>query len=136
MSPPTPLPASLLALAPPALHPVAERVRAAVHAALPGVTERVLPGWRALGFRHLDVGHVAALFALRDEVRLYFEHGSGLPDGTGVTLGRTGRSSYAIFRRAADVKRAALTALVRQAFLAGAERRALRRAARAPRRRR
>lgn len=135
-STPEPIPASLLALAPPVLHAVAERVRAVVHAALPDATERVLPGWRALGFRHADVGHVAALFTLRDEVRLYFEHGGELPDGTGVTLGRTGRSSYAIFRRASDVKPRALAALVRRAFLAGSERRALRAAARPPRRRR
>lgn len=128
---------ALLADFPPAVRAIAARVRALLHDTLPECEERVLSGWRAIGFRTREAGHVCALFPYAADVRLYFEHGSGLRDGEGLTYGDTPLSRYAIFRRAADVKARPLRAALMQAYLATCERRAIRRgAARAKRGRR
>ncbi|MFN8587363.1 MAG: DUF1801 domain-containing protein [Candidatus Eisenbacteria bacterium] len=125
---------ALLAPFPPTVRATCGRVRALLHDTLPGCEERVLPGWRAIGFRTPEAGHVCALFPYEAEVRLYFEHGSHLRDGEGVTYGDTPLTRYAIFARAGDVKVRALRAAVMQAYLATCERRALRRGAARPRR--
>lgn len=126
---------TLLADFPPAVRTIAARVRAIVIDVLPDAEERVLPGWRAIGFRSREAGHVCALFPYAAEVRLYFEHGSQLRDGEGIEYGDTPLSRYAIFRRASDVKTRTLAPVVMQAFLATSERRAARRGAAKPKRR-
>lgn len=120
----------LLAPFPPAVRATCERVRALLHDTLPECEERVLPGWRAIAFRTREAGHVCALFPYAAEVRLYFEHGSTLRDGEGVTYGDTPLTRYAIFGSPADIKVRPLRAAVMQAYLATCERRALRRGAR------
>jgi hypothetical protein len=44
-------------------------------------------GWRSVNFRHPRVGHLCAVFPLKDEVRLYFEHGRQLSDPEGLLEG-------------------------------------------------
>lgn len=132
----SPMPNALLAAHGPAVGRIAERVRKVVLGSIPDVVERSLTGWGAVGFRTAEAGHICALFPLADEVRLYFNHGSELPDGAGVEFGDTPLTRYAIFRRPTDVKRATLAPLVLQAFAATAQRSALRRGMRKPKRRR
>ncbi len=126
---------ALLADFPPAVRTIAARVRAIVLEVLPDAEERVLPGWRAIGFRSGEAGHVCALFPYTAEVRLYFEHGAGLRNGEGIEYGDTPLSRYAIFRRVSEVKTRTLAPAVMQAFLATSERRAARRGAAKPKRR-
>lgn len=135
MTEPTLTTEALLADFPPAVRAIAARIRAIVLDVLPEAGERVLPGWRAIGFRSREAGHVCALFPYTAEVRLYFEHGSGLRDGEGIEYGDTPLSRYAIFRRVSDVKTRTLAPAVMQAFLATSERRAARRGAAKPKRR-
>ncbi len=125
---------TLLAEFPPAVRAIVERLRTLLHDTLPGCEERVLPGWRAIGFRTREAGHVCALFPYAAEVRLYFEHGSGLRDGEGVTYGDTPLTRYAIFRRASDLKVRPMREAVMQAYLATCERRAIRRGSSRPKR--
>lgn len=137
MTKPTLTAEALLASYPPAVRAMAQRLRALVCGTLPGCEERVLPGWRAIAFRTREAGHVCGVFPNATGVRLYFEHGSALRDGEGLSYGDTPLTRYAIFRHAPDVKAQPLRAALMQAYLATCERRAIRRgAARAKRGRR
>lgn len=44
-------------------------------------------GWRSVNFRHPRAGYLCAVFPLKDEVRLYFEHGRLLSDPDGLLEG-------------------------------------------------
>ena len=46
----------------------------------PELEPSALFGWRSVNFRHPRAGHLCAVFPLKDEVRLYFEHGRLLSD--------------------------------------------------------
>ena len=74
----------LLAQHPAAVRSLVMELRALVREVLPGLTEKVLPGWHALGFRDAEAGHLCALFPFDDRVQLVFEHGARLPDPSGV----------------------------------------------------
>ena len=110
-------PDALLAPLPPATRRLANRVRAVVRRAVPTLTERALPGWRAIGFRDAQAGHVCALFPFGAEVRLYVEHGARLDDPDGLLKGAMKRGRYVAFRTERDVRARALTRLVRRAVL-------------------
>lgn len=66
----------------------------AMVAAHPGLTGKVMTGWRSVNFRHADAGHVCSVFPHPDRVSLYFEHGrmlehaDGLLEGDGLKRGR------------------------------------------------
>ena len=114
----TPLtPEGLLASLPPATRYLADRIRAVVRRAVPTLTERALPGWRAIAFRDEQAGHVCALFPFGDEVRLYIEHGARLDDPDGLLQGAMKRGRYVAFRTQRDVRARALARLVRRAVL-------------------
>lgn len=118
MTPRAPVtPEALLAPLPPATRRLADRVRAVVLRAVPTLTERALPGWRAIAFRDLQAGHVCALFPFGPEVRLYIEHGARLDDPDGLLRGTMKRGRYVAFRTQRDVKARALARLVRRAVL-------------------
>lgn len=107
----------LLAPCPPRIRALAERLRAVVRRAVPTLEERVLPGWRALGYRDAQAGHVCALFPSEREVRLYLEIGARLDDPDGLLEGaatmRKGR--FVRVAGARDVRVRAITRLVREA---------------------
>lgn len=117
--PNAPTPDELLAGYPPEIRRIADRVREVVHAAVPTLTERALPGWRAIAFRDPHAGHVGALFPQRHEVQLYLEHGARLPDPDGLLLGAATmmRGRYVRFRTVRDVRVRALTRLMRIAVV-------------------
>ena len=110
-------PDELLAPLPPATRRLANRIRAVVRRAVPTLTERALPGWRAIAFRDDQAGHVCALFPFGPEVRLYIEHGARLEDPDGLLRGRMKRGRYVAFRTERDVRARALTRLVRRAVM-------------------
>ena len=61
---------------------------------MPGLTGKVMRGWRSVNFRHAKAGHVCAVFPYADRVSLYFEHGRVLSDPEGLLMGdelKTGR---------------------------------------------
>jgi hypothetical protein len=88
-----------------------------VRRAVPTLTERALPGWRAIGFRDQQAGHVCALFPFGPEVRLYIEHGARLDDPDGLLQGTMKRGRYLPFRNERDVHARALARLLRQAVV-------------------
>lgn len=53
----------------------------------PGLTAKVMPGWRSINLRHKKAGHVCAIFPYADRVSLYFEHGRMLDDPEGLLQG-------------------------------------------------
>jgi hypothetical protein len=96
--------AALVAECPPAVAALTRRLRRAALAALPDLTERVLPGWRALGLRHPVAGHVAAIFPRAADVAVYLEHGAALPDPHGLLTGTGRRTRMLVFRPDAAVE--------------------------------
>lgn len=54
---------------------------------MPGLTGKVMRGWRSVNFRHAKAGHVCAVFPYADRVSLYFEHGRVLADPEGLLMG-------------------------------------------------
>ena len=59
----------------------------ALVAAHPGLTGKVMTGWKSVNFRHADAGHVCSVFPQADRVALYFEHGKLLSQGEGLLIG-------------------------------------------------
>ena len=55
-----------------------EALRGLIREAIPTASERLLPGWRALGYRDAQAGHFCGLFPTHRAVRLYLEHGAAL----------------------------------------------------------
>jgi hypothetical protein len=102
----TPEPAGLTQILAEHTPPVAalvRRLRAAALAALPDLTERPLPGWRALALRHPDAGHLAAIFPRAADVVTYFEWGAFLPDPHRLFEGDGRRTRMIVFRPGASV---------------------------------
>lgn len=54
---------------------------------MPGLTGKVMRGWRSVNFRHARAGHVCAVFPHADRVSLYFEQGRLLADPEGLLMG-------------------------------------------------
>ena len=78
--------ADLIAPFPPAVAELAARLVALV-AAHPGLSGKVMTGWKSINFRHADAGHVCSVFPHADRVSLYFEHGRLLEHGDGLLAG-------------------------------------------------
>lgn len=85
--------ADLIAPLPDAVAELTARLVALV-AAHPGISGKVMTGWRSVNFRHGAAGHVCSVFPHADRVSLYFEHGrmlghgEGLLEGDGLKRGR------------------------------------------------
>jgi hypothetical protein len=80
---------SFAALIAPLPAPVAELTArlVALVAAHPGLSGKVMSGWRSVNFRHAGAGHVCSVFPQPDRVSLYFEHGRLLEHGDGLLAG-------------------------------------------------
>jgi hypothetical protein len=74
----------LLAEHTPDVAELTRRLRDAIRAGHPVLSERVYPGWHGIGFHHPQAGYVCALFPADDRVRLGFEHGHLLADTDGL----------------------------------------------------
>lgn len=59
----------------------------ALAGAYPGLSGKVMTGWRSVNFRHAEAGHVCSVFPHVDRVSLYFEHGGLLLHGDGLLSG-------------------------------------------------
>ncbi|WEK04441.1 MAG: DUF1801 domain-containing protein [Candidatus Devosia phytovorans] len=59
----------------------------ALVAAHPGLSGKVMTGWRSVNFRHGQAGHLCSVFPHPDRVSLYFEHGRMLAHGDGLLEG-------------------------------------------------
>jgi hypothetical protein len=59
----------------------------ALVAAHPGLTGKVMTGWKSVNFRHASAGHVCSIFPQAKRVSLYFEHGRMLEHGDGLLAG-------------------------------------------------
>ena len=110
-------PEQLLSGYPAPIRALANEIRATLCAAVPSFVERALPGWRAIGFRDPQAGHVCALFPFEDHVRLYVEYGASLPDPDGLMEGAMKRGRYIEFRSRKGLRKRALTALIRRAVV-------------------
>lgn len=78
--------AELVAPLPPQMVELTARLVAMV-AAHPGLSGKVMGGWKSVNFRHAQAGHVCAVFPHADRVALYFEHGRLLEHGNEVLEG-------------------------------------------------
>jgi hypothetical protein len=78
--------AELVAPLPPLVAELTARLVAIV-AAHPGLSGKVMAGWRSVNFRHGVAGHVCSVFPQADRVTLYFEHGRLLENGEGLLVG-------------------------------------------------
>jgi len=69
--------------------PVAELTArlVALVAAHPGLSGKVMTGWKSVNFRHAEAGHICSVFPHVDRVSLYFEHGRMLDHGDGLLAG-------------------------------------------------
>lgn len=69
--------------------PVAELTArlVALVAAHPGLSGKVMAGWKSVNFRHADAGHVCSVFPHADGVSFYFEHGRMLEHGKDLLAG-------------------------------------------------
>jgi hypothetical protein len=59
----------------------------ALVAAHPGLSRKVMSGWKSVNFRHADAGHICSVFPQVERVTLYFEHGRLLTHGDGLLSG-------------------------------------------------
>ena len=99
-----PEPAGLTDLLAGHIPPVAtltRRLRRAALTAMPDLAERFLPGWRALGLRHPDGGHLLGIVPRADDVVVHLEHGARLPDPHRLLTGTGKRARMLIFTPAA-----------------------------------
>ncbi len=60
----------------------------------PGLTGKVMHGWKSVNFRHQLVGLICAVFPHPDRVMVYFEHGILLTNGAGVLAGNGRRTRH------------------------------------------
>jgi hypothetical protein len=95
--------AELIAPLPPAVGELTARLVAMV-AAHPGLTGKVMKGWKSVNFRHSRARHVCSVFPHDDRVSLYFEHGNLLEQGDGLLLGDgLKRGRYLCIRPGQDI---------------------------------
>jgi hypothetical protein len=87
----------------PAVAATARRVRAAVLAAHPQLTEGVRHGWHSINYRDPGAGFVCGIFPTADRVQLVFERGAALPDPDGVLTGSGRQVRMLVFDGGADV---------------------------------
>ncbi|WP_332702109.1 DUF1801 domain-containing protein [Devosia sp.] len=78
--------ADLVAPLPPPVAELTARLVALV-AAHPGLSGKVMTGWKSVNFRHGGAGHVCSVFPQADRVSVYFEHGRLLENGEGLLAG-------------------------------------------------
>jgi hypothetical protein len=72
----------------PEVRAIANQLRTIIKKTVEGASEAGYPGWHAIGYRHPAVGYFCGIFPAKDKVKLYFEHGSQLPDPDGLLLGK------------------------------------------------
>lgn len=110
---------TLLAAYPREVQALAQSLRQLVVQSVPGAIERVMVGWRLIGYRVPDGprSHYFGFIApLADSVRLGFEYGVRLSDQTGLE-GAGSQVRHVTVRTEADIDAARLTPLIAEAAL-------------------
>lgn len=104
---------------------LAAACRATVRRAIPTMYERPYPGWNAVGFRDPQAGYFAGIFPVAHGLDLVFEHGAAIEDADELFAVRPTHRQIRVVevRTLADVRRAALAALLRRAVLHGSAKR-------------
>lgn len=103
---------------------LAAACRAMVRRTIPTMYERPYPGWNAVGFRDPQAGYFAGIFPVTHGLDLVFEHGAAIEDVDGLFAARPTHRQIRVVevRTLADVRRAALSALLQRAVLHGSAR--------------
>lgn len=104
---------ALLSPYPAPLRKLAAATRALVASTVPHASQRVRTGWRLLGFSAPN--YFACVAPVADHVRIGFEHGVLLEDGAGILEGTGSQMRWIAIRRAADLRRPEVAALIAQA---------------------
>ena len=84
---PVTTPGEILRPFPTSVRRLANELRKLFRRTLPSVEERAYAGWHGIGYHDRQAGYVAGIFPQPDCVKLYFEHGSVLPDPHHVLTG-------------------------------------------------
>lgn len=100
----------------PAVRGLATVLRGFIRETVPEAEERAYPGWRAIGYRHPEVGYFCGLFPLPDRVDLAFEFGVLLPDPHHILDGEGKQVRYVRIRAEEDIPADALRGLLLSAI--------------------
>lgn len=115
-------PEALLTAYPEPVAALADRLRALVRETIPGATERVYPGWRAIGYRDAQAGYFAGVFPRATSVRLLFEHGRALADPDALFTGGGSQTRWIELRPGGEFPAAQIARLLEAAVLHGSVR--------------
>lgn len=99
--------------------PIARLTRdlvACLISAQPSLVQTVRFGWRSINFRHPRAKHLCAVFPLKDEVRLYFEHGRLLSNEAGLLVGNGKQVRAVILKPGAPIPDDAIALLLVEAI--------------------
>lgn len=109
----------LLAEHTPPIQDITERLRMLIRERIPGLTERVYPGWHALGYVHPEAGYIGGVFPRAEHVTLVFEWGVALADPEGVLTGTGTRTRNVEITDPETIPDGAITALLDAAVAYG-----------------
>ena len=84
---PVTTPGEILRPFPPSVRRLANELRKLIRRTLPRVEEKAYAGWHGIGYHDRQAGYLAGIFPQADCIKLYFEHGSVLPDPHHVLTG-------------------------------------------------
>ena len=107
---PTVTPAQFLADYPPDVRDIAVELMKLVRDEVPGVDERVYPGWRLVGYRHH--GYFCCVSPQMDRVRLGFERGIELPDPHEILEGEGTQMRWITVTKKSAMPRPKLRAMI------------------------
>ena len=97
----------------PRVQALLEAARKKILGAVPGATEKLRPGWGLIGYN--APAYFAFIAPAQDCVRIGFEWGVLLRDQEGLLEGSGSQVRYLTARKLADLRRAALVDLLREA---------------------
>ena len=113
---------ALLAGHTPPIREIAGRLRALIQETVPGLTERIYPGWHALGYVHPEAGYIGGVFPRAERVMIVLEWGVALPDPQGVLSGTGTRTRNVEITDPAEIPERAIVALLEAAVAYGKSR--------------
>ncbi|MBM3903662.1 MAG: DUF1801 domain-containing protein [Thaumarchaeota archaeon] len=96
---------------------ISNELRKIISSAVPEISEKALPGWHAIGFRHVQAGHICAVFPFESIVKLYFEYGAKLADPDHVLEGNTKQTRFISFSSPSDISPKKIQKLVKESIL-------------------
>jgi len=107
---------ALLASFPDGVAATSNALRQLIREVMPGSIERVLGGWRALGYRDPELGYLCGIFPRTADVRLIFEHGVSMVDAEGLFDGGGTQTRHITIRAGEEIPREGIRALATEAI--------------------